>query len=152
MRPAEEIDREILYQLFVDCRPELSIAIEGWDDAQKESFLRVQFQAQQDQYRTSYRAARFDLVLVADNIIGQTCISKTDDEFHLIDIILLPEYRNQGIGTALLEDLLDEARHLNRTVSLLVQQGNPADKLYQRLGFSKVATQNIFDKMEWSPA
>ncbi len=152
LRPADEMDRETLFQLFIDCRPELSTAVEGWDDTQRESFFRIQFQAQQDQYQTSYPGARFDIVLVADEIIGQICVSETDKELRLVDIMLLPICRNQGIGTALLQDLLDEARHSNRALSLSVRQGNPAYELYRRLGFSKVGTQNIFDNMEWHPS
>lgn len=51
-------------------------------------------------------------------------------------ISLLPEYRGQGIGTKLLNDLLSLLCEKGfRQVSLSVQKKNPAVRLYKRAGF-----------------
>jgi ribosomal protein S18 acetylase RimI-like enzyme len=52
-----------------------------------------------------------------------------------LSIAVLPEYRNQGIGTAMLIRLLKEAASSYPAVSLSVSPSNPAIRLYQRLGF-----------------
>ena len=51
-----------------------------------------------------------------------------------------PERRGQGIGTCLLDALLDRASQRYRAVSLSVALDNPAVALYQRLGFRAIAS------------
>ena len=71
--------------------------------------------------------------------------SEDDKGFAYIDertpelgIALWPEFRGQGIGTALLERLLEAAKNLYPAISLSVSPNNPAIRLYERLGFVKV--------------
>lgn len=62
-----------------------------------------------------------------------------DDATPSLAIAVLPEYRGRGIGTALLEQLLEKLRAAGyAAVSLSVQQENPALHLYERLGFEPV--------------
>src|SRR5262249_55956336 len=50
----------------------------------------------------------------------------------------LPEHRGRGIGSALLERYLQEAKGKYRNVSLSVSPQNPAKRLYERHGFKTV--------------
>lgn len=51
-------------------------------------------------------------------------------------VALYPDFRGQGIGTRLVQALLDELRSWGfAAVSLSVQRANPAGRLYLRLGF-----------------
>ncbi len=52
-----------------------------------------------------------------------------------LSIALAPGYRGQGIGTRLLQTLLDAAASRFRAVSLSVDKRNPARRLYERFGF-----------------
>jgi ribosomal protein S18 acetylase RimI-like enzyme len=61
-----------------------------------------------------------------------------DEETPELGIALRPEYRGQGIGTALLKRLLEEAKNLYPAISLSVSPNNPALRLYERLGFEIV--------------
>ena len=55
---------------------------------------------------------------------------------YLEDLYVRPEYRGQGIGTELLRAMMDALeREGVRQVSLSVQKGNPAVRLYRRVGF-----------------
>ncbi len=65
-----------------------------------------------------------------------------NDETPELGIALRPEYRGQGIGTALLEHLLQAARNLYPAISLSVSPNNPAMRLYERLGFVTVDLRN----------
>ena len=49
-----------------------------------------------------------------------------------------PEYRKQGIGTAIMTQLLTEVSKVFSQMSLSVREGNPVIALYERLGFVKV--------------
>ncbi len=51
---------------------------------------------------------------------------------------VIPEYRGQGIGTALLMQVIKSAEKTCDAVSLNVRSDNPAVALYQRSGFIKV--------------
>lgn len=49
---------------------------------------------------------------------------------------ILPDYRNQGIGTKLIQNLLEAIDEQGfRQVSLSVLKTNPASRLYRRIGF-----------------
>ena len=55
-----------------------------------------------------------------------------------LSVAVMPGYRGQGIGTRLLNALLDTASKSYDAVSLSVQADNPALRLYQRLGFEVI--------------
>jgi ribosomal protein S18 acetylase RimI-like enzyme len=61
-----------------------------------------------------------------------------NDDTPELSIALLPEYRNIGIGTSLLNQLINDARDKYPALSLSVSAGNPATRLYKRLGFEIV--------------
>ena len=62
-----------------------------------------------------------------------------DDAVPEIAVSVLPEHRGQGIGTALLMELVRRcARRGFPALSLSVQRANPAIRLYKRLGFHEV--------------
>jgi hypothetical protein len=54
----------------------------------------------------------------------------------IVDIALLPQYCNRGIGTTLLRDLQSEAAAAGKPLRIHVERFNPALRLYQRLGFT----------------
>ncbi len=59
-----------------------------------------------------------------------------DNETPSLAISLYEEYRSQGIGTALLNNMLDLLKSKGRTrVSLSVQKANYALKMYEKAGF-----------------
>ena len=59
-----------------------------------------------------------------------------DDKTPELAISTLPDFRGQGIGTALMKGLFELLRTRGYTrTSLSVQQNNPAVMFYQRLGY-----------------
>ena len=152
LREFDENDNKALYRIFVDSRNDLLNAVAGWDEAQRKEFLHGQFRAQQDQYRRQYPTARFDMIVADGKVVGNFYVAPGDDEILLVDINLLPGFRNQGIGRALLQDLIDESERSNKQVSLNVMQGNPAIHLYERMGFKSVGAQDVYRRMVWRPA
>ena len=61
-----------------------------------------------------------------------------DDATAELSIAIVPEHRGRGIGTRLLGRLLSVARAREQDLSLSVSRGNPARRLYERLGFVPV--------------
>jgi ribosomal protein S18 acetylase RimI-like enzyme len=54
-------------------------------------------------------------------------------------LCVLPGYRGEGVGSRLLDAVINEADHQALTeLSLSVEEGNPARRLYERFGFEPV--------------
>jgi len=68
-----------------------------------------------------------------------------------VDISLLPEYRNRGIGSNLLKEIMSEGAQAGLPVTIHVEMFNPALRLYDRLGFHRIADHGVYYLMEWSP-
>ncbi len=150
LRPISPDDEAFLYDVYAGTRAE-EMARLDWHGAQKESFLRMQFEAQHKDYTARYWGARFDIMELDGEPIGRLYVDRRKGEIHVIDIALLPAYRRRGIGGALMQELLDEAAAAGKKVSIHVEQHNPAKRLYQRLGFTPIADAGVYTLMEWSP-
>ncbi len=81
---------------------------------------------------------RFDAVRVLSRDgrdVGMTKILREGALWHLVQIQIVPEAQGQGLGSAVIGELLAEAEGAGAAVSLQVLKVNPAQRLYQRLGF-----------------
>jgi ribosomal protein S18 acetylase RimI-like enzyme len=150
LRPARPEDEPFLYQLYASTRA-AELADLDWTSTQRETFLSLQFRAQQAHY-AEYPNADPQIIIEVDRAIGRLLVSRLADEIWLVDIALLPEWRGRGIGSALLQQLLDEAARASKPVRLHVEKSNPAQRLYRRLGFMQRADAGVYYLMEWEPA
>lgn len=150
LRPICAADMEFLFRVYASTRAE-EMALVNWNDAAKDVFLRMQFNAQHQYYHAQFRGARFDIIEQDGQPIGRLYVDRRGDAIHIIDIALLPEYRHHGIGSALLRGLQTEADASGRSVSIHVECNNPALRWYERLGFVRVRDQGIHLFMRWSP-
>jgi ribosomal protein S18 acetylase RimI-like enzyme len=144
-------DRDFLYRVYAGTRlEELELATD-WSAEQKEQFLRQQFAAQDAYYRENYPGAEWSVVLRHGEPAGRLYIHRRPAEIRLMEIALLPEHRGGGLGTALLEELMAEARATGRPLTIHVEVYNPALRLYERLGFRKQEDKGVYWLMEWIP-
>jgi GNAT superfamily N-acetyltransferase len=61
----------------------------------------------------------------------------TDSTLFLGQLYLSGHMQRQGIGTGVLQMLIEEARRAGKPVTLGVVKINPARRLYERLGFQR---------------
>jgi ribosomal protein S18 acetylase RimI-like enzyme len=148
LRPVDVGDEEFIYQVYASTR-EAEMALVDWTAEQKAAFLRMQVNAQTDHYKNYYPHAEYYVIQREGILMGRLIVDRSKDPLLLMDIALLPEYRNAGIGTVLIKNLMAEAAGKNWSVSLHVEVFNPAMKLYDRLGFVKIAEQGIYHEMGW---
>lgn len=75
-------------------------------------------------------------------------------EYYLDSLSVRPQFRRQGIGTALLRAGINQATiHGEKTVTLACEPGNKkAYKLYHELGFRRTGTLFIFGENYWKMA
>jgi ribosomal protein S18 acetylase RimI-like enzyme len=153
LRPAEPNDESFLYELYASTRAE-EMAAWGWDAAQQQAFLNLQFRGQQTHY-AQYPNPDHKLILTGgleDEIpIGRIFLSRLPDEIWLVDIALAPEQRGHGIGSALIQTLFEEATREGKAVRLHVERFNRARQLYLRLGFQIIGDIGSHYTMEWKP-
>ena len=148
LRPAGTGDEVFLFQVYAGVRRE-EVAAWGWDPAQQNAFLRMQFALQQRGYAAAYPEAGHWLIVCDHEPAGRLIVLRTEQEIRLVDISLLTEFRRRGIGSTLIRELIDEARTAGKPLRLQVMKSNPAARLYERLGFSITGDMGIYLQMEW---
>jgi ribosomal protein S18 acetylase RimI-like enzyme len=122
------------------------LAAVPWTAEEKGMFLRMQFTAQDMHYRTHYKGAAFDVILVNDEPAGRLYVHRTPREIRVMDIAVLPEFRRRGLGERIFRDLFAEADRDGKRVTIHVEVQNAARRLYDRLGF------RVVDENDPSPA
>ncbi len=141
-------DEPFLREVYGSTRQE-ELEASGLPLAMRAAFLDLQFKAQQQGYRSAFPQAEFHVILLGHQPVGRMAVNRAAGELRLIDIALLPEHRNQGIGTALIQKLSTEAAAAGQPLRLSVVKGQRAVHLYHRLGFAKTGESGWRDLMEW---
>jgi ribosomal protein S18 acetylase RimI-like enzyme len=148
LRPVVASDEDFLFEVYAGTRRD-EVAAWGWDAAQQNMFLKMQFNVQRRVYEAQYPQDGHHLILLDDEPVGRLWVVRSDEEIHLVDIALLPAHRGQGIGGSLVQELLDEAARAGQPCRLQVLKSNPAARLYARLGFVQTGENGLYCHMEW---
>lgn len=146
-RTAAASDRDFLSTVYASTRADEMARVE-WNEKQKAAFLEMQFSAQHRYYQEYYTDTDFLIVLLDNRPIGRFYIARWREEIRIVDLALLPEYRNAGIGTRLLTNVLEEAAAAGKPVRIHVEGFNPALSLYRRLGFVQIGEHGVYLLME----
>ncbi len=149
LRPAGPDDEPLIFELYASTRAQ-EMTLVPWSDEQKRSFIRMQLTAQQDHYKQKYPKADHEIILAHGKPIGRLYVARLDDEIRIVDIVLLPEVRGNGVGTQILETLLAEGKMTGKIIRIYVESFNPSLKLFQRLGFVEAEQHGIHVLLQWS--
>ncbi|HET9712356.1 MAG TPA: GNAT family N-acetyltransferase, partial [Pyrinomonadaceae bacterium] len=123
-----------------------------WDDSQKDAFIRWQYQMQKQEYDARYPDARYDVILVDGVPAGRIWVGADETQIRLLDIAVIPEFQNRGVGTYLLRQLIDEAGLTGKALRHMVFILNEnASRFYERLGFKTIEDVGGYLHMEWLP-
>jgi ribosomal protein S18 acetylase RimI-like enzyme len=144
-------DESFLFEVYASTRAQ-EMAFVPWDDEQRKSFLTMQFVGQHSYYREQFPDANYSVILRDDSPVGRFYVLREKREIRILDITVLPEHRNEGIGTSLMQDLLAEAAQAEKKVQIYVETFNPSLRFFERLGFKSIAEEGINFLMEWCPA
>ena len=151
LRPYRSEDQELLFAVYADTRRD-EVSAWGWSTAQQDTFLRMQFMAQKRWYDEIYSKADHQIICCDGRPAGRILVQRDPDSIRLIDIALLNKYRGQGIGSSLLQGLLDESAQRALPFRLQVHRSNAgARRLYTRLGLVQTAEDDIYCQMERLP-
>ena len=150
LRPVTGQDDNFLLALYASTRT-AELAQVPWSPEQKEAFVRMQFNAQKQHYATEYPKADHDLICIDGTPVGRLYLARAADALHILDITVLPERRNSGIGSFLLGQVIAEARSTGRPVTIYVETFSPSLQLFERLGFRKDQEHGLQLLLKWSP-
>lgn len=149
LRPVTPEDDEFLLSVYAGTRAQ-ELAQVPWTDEQKAEFVRWQFNLQRNEYEAKYPQAQYEVILLDDQPAGRIWIHRNDEQIHLLDIALLDEFQNRGVGTVLLRRLINEAASAKKLLRHMVFMLNTdAKRFYERLGFVVVEELGAYLQMEW---
>ena len=151
LRPVTADDTEFLVSVYGGTRAK-ELAQVQWEEGQKDAFIRWQFEMQQKEYETRFPNARYDVILVDGDPAGRIWVGIDDKQIRLLDIAVMAQFQNRGVGTILLRRLMDDATRLNKPLRHMVFVLNDnAHRFYERLGFSVIEDLGGYKHMEWVP-
>ncbi len=149
LRPVTAEDEEFLLAVYASTRAQ-ELAQVPWSDEQKAAFVKWQFDLQRQDYDARHANTQYDVILVDQCPAGRIWISRDDEQFRLLDIALLEEFQNRGVGTLLVRRLIDEAVRAGKPLRHMVFILNAdAKRFYERLGFVVFEEVGAYLHMEW---
>jgi len=135
LRPATAADVEFILRVRREAmRPHVERVYGVWDE--------------KAQHRPLHDPASHDIIELDGEAVGCQWVRRHPDALELVRLYLLPHAHGRGIGTEVVSRLCDEAAQRGLPVRLRVLHGNPAQRLYLRLGFALVRQTDTHVYME----
>lgn len=151
LRAARDADLPWLRELYASTRAE-EMAMLPWPDAMKRAFTDQQFFLQHQHYIQHYPATDFMILEHGPVRVGRYYLQRLAQDYLVVDISLLPEKRQAGIGSVLLSATQETAQSEGAGVLLHVSRTNPrARRLYEKLGFVATESGTTHDTLHWWP-
>jgi GNAT superfamily N-acetyltransferase len=145
LRLVTPADEEFLFIVFVSSRDfNLSIVPEP----QRSNLMLMQFRGQQQTYTQRYPGAEHNIVSLDGSDAGRLWIAETEEAISVLDIALLPAYRNRGIGRQLYANLIGRARAAGKPLRATISTANPRSlQFHERLGFRRAVGDGMYIAM-----
>lgn len=86
-------------------------------------------------FDADWSGASFEMIRSGGDIVGHYGYKITDEDYHVVEVVIAPQYQNRGIGTVVIKGAISEALKTHRSVRLQTLRKNSVVKLYRRLGF-----------------
>ena len=150
LRDALPADRAFLLALYTSTRAD-EFAQLGWPVEMERSFMQMQFEAQRGDYERKHPGALCQVIELRRCPIGRLWVAQDKRCLTLLDISLIAALRGHGIGTDCLLRVQQRAAAARLDVELQVVPGNPAQHLYERLGFRCIGDSGVHQAMVWTP-
>ena len=129
----------IILKMNIEDLDYISNNLESFDEFWNENLLRSEFENE----NTTCVVAKSE-----DEIVGFASLWEPPFEIHVNNIVVRKDLRGQGIGTKIMDYLINISREKNKEeLTLEVNENNTsAIKLYEKFGFQKVGSRkNYYD-------
>jgi GNAT superfamily N-acetyltransferase len=97
--------------------------------------LNLDMARQHEAFASQWRLAKVRVIVVAGADVGWLQTTTADDAIFLSQLYLAKSFQTQGIGSYVVQHLIDKATVDRKAITLGVVKINPARRLYERLGF-----------------
>ncbi|MFD1990609.1 GNAT family N-acetyltransferase [Paenibacillus nicotianae] len=151
LKAATEQDASFLFTLF-EAQKTAELGLDNVDIHFKNSIISMQWNSKNQSYLHRFPDLQTFVILYEEQAVGSCMIHYTPQEIHMIDILISSSFRNLSIGTLLFKQLQLEAQQQKIPLRLQVAIGNPAQRLYERLGFNIYQSDQVYLSMEWIPS
>ncbi|MFA6522124.1 MAG: GNAT family N-acetyltransferase [Patescibacteria group bacterium] len=113
----------------------------AWDEEKQDKF-----------FDDAWAENRYQILLDNGVPVGYCWVEYSDKRIDAHELVILPEFQGQGIGTKLLGSLIQEANTKKIPVRLQVLKANRAIDLYKKFGFEEVGENDTHFEMEYTPS
>ncbi len=148
LRNVTPSDNDFLFRVYASTRADEMKQL-PWNSDQQEMFLKMQYTAQQQDYLRRFPDGEHKVIVMGGEPAGRLYLARCIDEIRILDIALLPEHRNKGVGRMLIDELIQEASQTRRPLRIYIEQNSSALRLFERLGFSNVQDIGSHFLFEW---
>lgn len=156
LRHAQVADIAVFRTIYADTRATEPL-LANMTSSAREAFVDQQFELQHRYFTGAFPLAScFAVALERGGMLplGYLYIDCSEKDWHLIDILLAPQWRGLGIGSGILAWLqrkliAGDGERLTLNVAATNQR---AIALYTRLGFEETGAGPIYRAMAWCPA
>jgi len=148
LRPVTAQDREFLLQAYAAGR-EFELSLVPWDEAMKRAFVEHQFDAQNAHYQQEMPGSTHEIIVIDNEPGGRIYLHRTPTEIAILDLVVLPRFRKQGVATRLISDLQAEAAREGKSIRIFIENFNSAASLLQKLGFTVTSDDGVNRRYEW---
>ena len=137
-RLATESDFKFCKALYISSMKPLLGALNSWNEKNATAAFKSYFKI--DEIR---------IILVDVCQAGWVQVSENTETINIDQIHLIDDYRCRGIGSQIIKNTMAEAVKKEKPVLLSLIRGNPAIKLYERLGFNPDGKDKTKFHMRW---
>ncbi|MFA6502819.1 MAG: GNAT family N-acetyltransferase [Candidatus Paceibacterota bacterium] len=108
--------------------------------------------AQNGYFADSWKPEHHEILLnEAGQEVGYCSIERFHDHIRIHELVIAPEFQGRGVGTKVLQDVLEESRAKKIPVTLQVLKENEARHLYRKVGFKDAGETDTHIQMEFNP-
>lgn len=137
-RSITEQDKPFLWNLNVAAMREHVEQVYGWHE-----------DVVYDYFEKAYRPQSMRIIQVDEEDVGMIEVLDCPDCWVLSRIWILPAFQGRGIGSTVIQRVIDDVAGSHKPLRLQVFKRNRARRLYERLGFVQTAETETHIQMEF---
>lgn len=112
----------------------------------------MQFRAARRQQDLDHPTARREILVTGDTAVGVLVVDAGATTAQIVDLSVRSSMRGRGIGSAVLREILGDARATGHSVRIRVWTASPRTRaFYERHGFRHAGTAAGYDHLHWQP-
>jgi GNAT superfamily N-acetyltransferase len=153
METVESRNIKVTQRLATDADTEFARKVHhaAYHDVIVRQFGNFDEKMQDDFFAKSWKPGIDEILMSEDSEAGYCSIERSENAIIFHELVLLPEYQGKGIGSKVLQEVMEEAKTKNIPIKLEVLKENQAQHLYRKLGFKDTGSTDTHIEMEFNP-